>query len=88
MITKTITGYQYITAEEADNARLLCNQYYGIPKSAEDETQNWVLPKSAELNSPVFWYIIWDVSLTPVLGQPTDFDVNFPDPVGPGPTNG
>lgn len=88
MITKTITGYQYITAEEADNARLLCNQHYGIPKSAEDETQNWVLPKSAELNSPAFWYIIWDVSLTPVLGQPTDFDVNFPDPVGPGPGNG
>ena len=88
MITKTITGYQYITEEEADNARLLCNQHYGIPKSAEDETQNWVLPKSAELNSPVFWYITWDESLTQVLGQPTDFDVNFPDPVGPGPTNG
>ena len=84
MITKTITGYQYITEEEADNARLLCNQHYGIPKSAEDETQNWVLPNTAELNSPIFWFINWDESLTPVLGQPTDFDINFPGPIIPG----
>lgn len=81
---KTITGYQYITAQEADNARIFCNQYYGIPKSAEDETQNWVLPAEANLNSPIFWYIKWDESLTAVLGQPTDFDVIFPDPIGPG----
>jgi len=86
MITKTITGYQYITSEEADNARLLCNQHYGIPKTAEDETLNWVLPAETTLNSPAFWYIQWAESLTQVFGQPTDFEVNFPDPIGPGNT--
>jgi hypothetical protein len=84
MISNTITGYQYITEQEADNARVLCNTYYGIPKSAEDETQNWVLPSEANLNLPIFWFINWDETLTQVLGQPTDFDVNFPDPVIPG----
>lgn len=73
-------GYQYITEQEADNARILCNTYYGIPKSADDVTQNWVLYNHAELNSPPFWFIIWNETLTQVLGQPTDFDVVFQSP--------
>jgi hypothetical protein len=71
-----IEGYQYITEQEADNARILCNTYYGIPKSPDDETTNWTLYNFAELNFPQFWFIIWDESLTPVLGQPTEFEVN------------
>jgi len=70
-----INGYQYITEQEADNARILCNTHYGIPKSVDDVTQNWVLYNHASLNNPEFWFIKWDETLTDVLGQPTDFDV-------------
>jgi hypothetical protein len=71
-----IEGYQYITEQEADNARILCNTYYGIPKSPEDTTTNWTLYNFAELNSPPFWFIVWDETLTQVLGQPTEVEVN------------
>jgi hypothetical protein len=29
----------------------------------------------AELNTPIFWYIIYDESLLPILGNPTEFEV-------------
>jgi hypothetical protein len=70
-----INGYQYITEQEADNAKILCNTHYGIPKSADDITQNWILYNYAELNSPPFWFIKWDETLTEVLGEPTEFEV-------------
>ena len=74
----TISGYEYITEQEAQNAVNLCNSYYGIPKSATDITQNWCSYSYAELNTPPFWYIIYDDSLLSVLGEPTDFNVVRP----------
>jgi hypothetical protein len=71
-------GYQYITEQEAINARELCDTYYGIPISPDDVTQNWVDYQFAELNDPQFWYIVFDESLLPVLGQPTEFEVVAP----------
>jgi hypothetical protein len=71
----SINGYQYITEQEAQNAVTLCNQHYGIPKSPTDITQNWCEYFYAELNNPVFWYITFDDTLLPVLGQHTIFDV-------------
>jgi hypothetical protein len=70
-----IQGYQYITEQEAINARELCDSFYNIPVSPEDITQNWVEYFYANLNNPKFWYIIYDDTLLPVLGQPTDFEV-------------
>jgi hypothetical protein len=70
-----INGYQYTTEQDAINARELCDTYYGIPVSPDDVTQNWVDYQFAELNTPQFWYIIYDDSLLPVLGQPTEFEV-------------
>lgn len=79
---QSINGYQYITEEEAINARELCDTYYGIPVSPDDVTQNWVDYQFAELNTPQFYYIIYDDSLLPVLGQPTNFEVvTPPDPI-------
>jgi hypothetical protein len=75
---QSINGYQYITEQEAINARELCDTYYGIPVAPDDVTQNWVDYQFAELNTPQFYYIVFDESLTPVLGQPTTFDVEFP----------
>jgi hypothetical protein len=71
----SINGYQYITEQEAKNAVALCNSYYGIPKSPDDETQTWVNYQFADLNTPQFWYIMYNDSLLPVLGQPTEFEV-------------
>jgi hypothetical protein len=71
----SINGYQYNTEQEAIAARELCNTYYGIPVSPTDVTQNWVDYQFASLNDPQFWYIVFDESLTPILGTPTEFEV-------------
>ena len=73
-----INGYQYTTEQEAINARELCDAYFGIPVTPEDVTQNWVDYQFAELNSPQFWYIVFDESLTPILGTPIEFEVVTP----------
>ncbi len=74
----SIKGYQYMTEQEAINARELCDTYYGIPVAPDDVTQNWVDYQFASLNDPQFWYITYDDSLLPVLGQPTTFEVVTP----------
>ena len=75
---QSIKGYQYITEQEAKNAQTLCNTYYGIPVTPDDITQNWVGYRFADLNDPQFWYIVFDESLLPVLGKPTEFEVVTP----------
>ena len=74
----SIKGYQYITEQEAIAARELCDAYYGIPVAPDDVTQNWVDYQFAELNEPQFWYIVFDESLTPILGTPIEFEVVTP----------
>ena len=74
----SIKGYQYITEQEAINARELCDSYYGIPVAPDDVTQNWVDYQFAELNNPQFWYIVFDESLLVVLGTPSEFEVVTP----------
>jgi hypothetical protein len=71
-------GYKYTTEEEAINAREKCDAFYGIPVAPDDITQNWVEYSFAELNTPQFWYIVFDESLLPVLGQPVEFEVITP----------
>lgn len=78
-----ILGYQYITEQEAQNAVNLTNTYYGIPKEPNDITQNWCSYTQADLNTPTFWYIIFNDTLSVVLGQPTTFDVVVPPPFPP-----
>ncbi len=73
-----IKGYQYNTEQEAINAREACDTYYGIPVAPDDVTQNWVDYQFAELNNPQFWYIVFDDSLLPVLGTPSQFEVVTP----------
>jgi hypothetical protein len=75
---QSINGYQYITEQEAITARELCDAYYGIPVAPDDVTQNWVDYQFAELNTPQFWYIVFDESLTPILGTPIEFEVVTP----------
>lgn len=74
-----INGYKYTTEQDATNARETCDSYYGIPVSPDSITQNWVEYQFAELNEPQFWYIVYNYTLEPVLGQPTNFEVIQPN---------
>lgn len=71
----TITGYKYTNEQDAINARKQCADFYGLPKSPEDETIYWVDYIEATENSPVFWYIIFDESVRNILGEPIEFEV-------------
>ena len=70
-----ITGYKYLTEAEAIDARSQCADFYGLPKTPEDETTYWVNYNEADLNTPIFWYIAFDESIEQILGEPTTFDV-------------
>ena len=72
-----IIGYKYTNEQEAINARELVDAYYGIPVSPDDVTQNWVDYNTATLDNPIFYYITFDESLTPILGEPTEFEVTI-----------
>jgi hypothetical protein len=70
-----VLGYKYVNENDAQSARKQCADFYGLPKSPEDETKYWVDYNVAELNSPVFWYIAFDESIREILGEPTTFNV-------------
>ncbi len=76
---QSINGYKYTTENQAIEAKLQCNEYYSIPLNSGDVTQNWVDYRFAELNTPQFWYIIYDETLLPVLGTPIEFTVIYPE---------
>jgi hypothetical protein len=75
---QSINGYQYLIEQEAITAREACDTYYGIPVAPDDITQNWVDYQFAELNTPQFWYIVFDESLSAILGTPIEFEVVTP----------
>jgi len=75
-----IKGYKYTLETEAIASRKACDVYYGIPAAPDDITQNWVDYQFAESNNPQFWYITYDESLLPILGQATEFEVIQPNP--------
>jgi len=70
-----INGYKYTNEQDAIDARKQCADYYGLPKSPEDVTKYWVNYETAELDNPIFWYIVFDESIEQILGQPTQFEV-------------
>jgi hypothetical protein len=74
-----ITGYKYTTEQEAINARKLCADYYGLPKTPTDTTLYWVNYQEATLDSPIFWYINFDSSIEMILGSPTQFEIAIPE---------
>jgi hypothetical protein len=78
-----INGYKYNTEEEAINAQNAVDSYYGIPVDPTDTTTHWTDYYTADLNTPVFWYIYYHESLLVVLGQPSEFEVIFPPPLPP-----
>lgn len=70
-----VIGYKYTNEQDAINSRKQCADYYGLPVSPEDVTKYWVDYNTAELNTPVFWYIVFDESIEIILGEPEIFEV-------------
>jgi hypothetical protein len=77
----TILGYKYLTEIEAINAVELCNQYYGIPVSPENETTTWITFEFS-YGSPDFYFIWYNDTLPVVLGEPTELVVEITPPSG------
>lgn len=71
-----IKGYIFDSIEDARNAVKKCNIYFKIPVNQTDVTQNWCEFIYAELQG--FYYIIFDESLLPILGEPQDIEIILP----------
>ena len=72
-----VTGYKYNNEQEAIDARKQCADYYGLPTAPDNETIYWVNYETADFNTPIFWYIVFDQSIEIILGQPTIFEVTI-----------
>ncbi len=63
--------YKFDTEEEAKNAVLACNIYYGIPKENDSVTTNWCEYLPFIIDEEIqFYYINFDETLKPILGHP------------------
>lgn len=71
-----LNGYKFDNEEDAVLAKSACSAYYNIPVNDASTTQDYVDYYFADQNDPVFWYIIYDETLVPVLGEPTEFELN------------
>ena len=80
MVYIDITGYKFLTQQSAVDAQQSLNTYYGLPQQPDDITRNWCSIFTADLDSPVFWYIVFDESMRQVLGNPEVFQVLSDDP--------
>jgi hypothetical protein len=70
-------GYIFQTETEAIAARKAAADYMGLPKNPNDTTIYWVNYNYSDLDG--FWYITYAEGLEAALGEPIEFEVNFPD---------
>jgi hypothetical protein len=70
-----INGYKYDTKEDALAAMERINAHFNIGTSEDNVTKNYVIYNTAELNTPIFYYIVVDDSLIPILGYPSPIEV-------------
>jgi hypothetical protein len=66
-------GYTYTDENDAVNAVEMVNAYYNIPANPGDITQTWVTYNYDPKN---FYYILFDESLIPILGEPVEFEIS------------
>ena len=72
-------GYTYTNATDAGAALQQCDAYYGVPKNPYDITQHWVDYEYSQKDN--IYFILFDESLLPVLGEPIEFDVNLEEEI-------
>jgi hypothetical protein len=73
MFIKEITGYKYLIEADAQNAVNEVNAYYTLPDTPADTTKVWTAYRYS--NNFNYWYIFYDVSLLPILGEPSVFEI-------------
>lgn len=66
-------GYTYTDENDAVNAVEMVNAYYNIPVHPDDVTQTWT---AYHYDSANFYYILFDESLIPILGEPIEFEIS------------
>jgi hypothetical protein len=69
-------GYIFQTESEAIAARQIAATFMGLPVP-NGETLYWVNYNYSDLDG--FYYITYVEGLEAVLGEPIEFEVNFPD---------
>ena len=72
-------GYTYNSVIDAQTAVQQCDTYYGIPKNPDDVTQHWVEYEYSVNDN--FYFILFDESLLPILGEPVEFEVNLEEDI-------
>ena len=71
-----IKGYKYTTETEAIAARQTAATYMGLPVP-NGKTLYWVNYNYSELDG--FYYITYVDGLEAALGEPIEFEINFPN---------
>ena len=72
---KNYSGYKFMTEQDAKNAVALAQEAKNLPN---DAVEYWVNYQYSELDD--FYFIIYDDGIQNVLGEPVQFEVNFPNP--------
>ena len=72
-----INGYKYTNEADALHAQNICRINEGLPKP-NGTTLQAVDVKEANLNEPIFWYILF-CEESKILGTPKTFDVVQPE---------
>jgi hypothetical protein len=72
-------GYTYTNVTDAEAAVQQCDIYYSIPKSPDDITQHWAGFEYSQNDN--IYFILFDKSLLPVLGEPVEFEVNLEEDI-------
>lgn len=67
-------GYKYTTEQEAIDARQLCDNLKGFPKSGIEHYAGYLY---SELDN--FYYMPHYYDLEQVLGNPYEFTITFPE---------
>ena len=70
-----INGYKYDTQEDALAAMERINAQFNIGTSEDNVTKNYCIYNIAEHNTPLFYYIVAEESLIPILGYPSPIEV-------------
>ena len=71
--------YTYTNVAYAEAAVQQCDTYYSIPKSPDDVTQHWAAFEYSQNDN--IYFILFDESLLPVLGEPVEFEVNLEEDI-------
>jgi hypothetical protein len=64
--------YKFETEQDAINAKQSCDSYYGYPKEG-CVTSSWVDYSYYETDN--IYYIVFNDTLTPILGEPIEYEI-------------